>query len=101
MNNRNLKLILLDAIASITILYFSFLIRFDFYLPDEFKFIFFKSESSKLTLIFITKGFREYFLLDQKLYLLFSLETLYTLLIKTLHHQLIEGKYALNSLEHS
>ena len=41
MNNRNMKLMLLDAIASITTLYFAFLIRFDFYLPDEYQFIFF------------------------------------------------------------
>ena len=41
MNNKNMKLMLLDAIASITTLYFAFLIRFDFYLPDDFRFIFF------------------------------------------------------------
>ena len=36
MKNRNLKLMLLDAIASFSTLYLSFLIRFDFSIPNEF-----------------------------------------------------------------
>ena len=36
-----MKLMLLDAIASITTLYFAFQIRFDFNLPGAFQFIFF------------------------------------------------------------
>jgi len=42
MNNRNLKLMLLDAIASISTLYLSFQIRFDFTIPDNFLFVFFE-----------------------------------------------------------
>ena len=41
MNNRNLKLISLDALASIATLYFAFLIRFDFSIPDNFLLVFF------------------------------------------------------------
>ena len=41
MNNRNLKLISLDALASITTLYIAFLIRFDFSIPDNFLAVFF------------------------------------------------------------
>ncbi len=36
MNKRNLKLILFDAISCIATLYFAFLIRFDFSIPDNF-----------------------------------------------------------------
>ena len=42
MNNRNLKLISLDALASIATLYIAFLIRFDFSIPDNFLLVFFE-----------------------------------------------------------
>ncbi len=35
MNNRNIKLMLLDAFASVFTLYFSFIIRFEFQIPDS------------------------------------------------------------------
>ncbi len=41
MNNRNMKLMLLDALASITTLYLAFLIRFDFSIPTIFLEVFF------------------------------------------------------------
>lgn len=41
MNNRNLKLIALDALASISTLYIAFLIRFDFSIPYNFLLVFF------------------------------------------------------------
>ena len=40
-NNRNIKLMFLDALASIITLYFAFLIRFDFLIPTNFLEIFF------------------------------------------------------------
>ena len=36
MNNRNMKLMFLDAAASIASLYLAFLIRFDFSIPENF-----------------------------------------------------------------
>ena len=41
MINRNLKLMFLDALASISALYFAFLIRFDFFIPENHLSIFF------------------------------------------------------------
>ena len=41
MRNRNLKFTLLDAFASLCALYFSFLIRFDFSIPENFLLIFY------------------------------------------------------------
>ena len=41
MNNRNMKLMSLDAFASVMALYFSFLIRFDFSIPPNFLKLFF------------------------------------------------------------
>ncbi len=41
MSNRNLKLIALDALASISTLYIAFLIRFDFSIPYNFLLVFF------------------------------------------------------------
>ena len=41
MNKRNIKLILLDASSAMASLYFAFLIRFDFYIPENFLAIFF------------------------------------------------------------
>ena len=40
MNSRNFKLIILDALASLASLYFAFLIRFDFYVPEIYQSIF-------------------------------------------------------------
>ncbi len=41
MKNRTIKIMLMDALASISTLYLSFLIRFDFSIPSEFLLIFF------------------------------------------------------------
>ena len=41
MNNRNLKLIILDACAAALVLFISFLLRFEFSIPSEYKSIYF------------------------------------------------------------